>query len=173
MYLPWLRRKEFIRINMRYEVFEESVIKNDPAYRTQEHMEHIYMEATKPDAHESLSLNNLLSPEFISCSWEDKSIKLLFRSKHWMLNTGGNMHGGMIASVCDLTMGILARYLKGSVNCVTVSLGVDYLRGIPADGDVIVEAKAEKAGRRVIFLTARVYRLPDRKLAATANATFM
>ena len=90
-----------------------------------------------------------------------------------MQNTGGNIHGGMLASVCDMAMGILARYMKGSADCVTVSLGVDYMRKVPADVDLLVESRVEKAGRNVYFMSARVYRMSDLKLAVTANATFM
>ena len=58
-------------------------------------------------------------------------------------------------------------------SCGVVRIWYKYLSNAALGLLMIVEAKAEKAGRRVIFLTARVYRLPDRKLAATANATFM
>lgn len=158
---------------MRYEVFDENIIRNDPAYRTQEHMERTYREAVKSSAQETLALNNELSPEFVFCSWKDQSLTFRFRNRPWMLNPGGNMHGGMTASMCDLTMGILARYMKGSIKCVTVHLGVDYMRQIPSGDNVIVEAKVEKEGKKVFFMSARVYRVSDGKLSATANATFM
>ncbi|MGN0290424.1 MAG: PaaI family thioesterase [Lachnospiraceae bacterium] len=158
---------------MRYEVFEEDIIRIDPAYRTQEHMEHTYIEATKPSVHKMMSLNDSLEPEFVSCSWEKKMLTFRFHIKPWMLNTGGNMHGGMIASICDLTMGILVRYIKGSASCVTVHLGMEYMRGIPPTSDVVVQATAEKTGRNMYFMTAKVYRSDDGKIAASSSAEFM
>lgn len=158
---------------MRYEVFEEKSIRKDPRYRTQEHMEWIYREATKPSAQESISLNDSLSPVFRSCSWEDKTLQLRYHNRPWMLNINGHMHGGMIASACDMTMGILVRYVKGTNNCVTASLNIDYMRGISAEEDITVEAVAEKTGRNITFLSAKVYRMSDGKMAARASATFM
>lgn len=158
---------------MHYEVFKEETIRNDPAYRTQEHMERTYKEATKPSARKTMSLNDSLDPEYVSCSWERQMLTFRFHIKPWMLNTGGNVHGGMIAAVCDLTMGILVRYIKGAASCVTVHLGMEYMRGIPSTGDIIVEATAEKTGRNLYFMTAKVYRSDDGKPAASASAEFM
>ena len=158
---------------MRYEVFNESVIKNDPDYLTQEHMERTYVEATKPTTRAEYSFNEHLDPEFRSCSLREKTLSLLYHMKPWMLNTGGSMHGGIIASLSDMSMGLLVRYFKGSSECVTVHLGVEYLRGIAPESDVIVECKAEKAGKRVIFLTSKVYVAEGGKLAAIATAEFI
>ena len=83
------------------------------------------------------------------------------------------MHGGMTASMCDMTMGILARYMKKSANCVTVHLDVEYMRGIPSDDNVYVTAGVEKVGKTIYFMSAKVYRASDGKLAAGAHATFM
>lgn len=158
---------------MRYKIFDDESIQKDPEYRTQEHMERIYREATKPSTQENISLNDALSPVFLSCNWEDKTLRLCYHNQPWMLNVNGHMHGGMVASVCDMTMGILARYVKGTNNCVTVSLNVEYMRGISSEEDITVEAEVEKAGRNIIFLSAKVYRISDGKMAARANATFI
>ncbi|MBQ6386495.1 MAG: PaaI family thioesterase [Lachnospiraceae bacterium] len=158
---------------MRYEVFQESVIRQDPDYLTQKHMERTYIEATKPTKEAHISFNEHLDPEFRSCSVEEKTLRLLYHMKPWMLNTGGSMHGGIIASLSDMSMGLLARYFKGSSECVTVHLGVEYLHGIAPESDVIVECKAEKVGKRVIFLTSKVYVAESGKLAAIATAEFM
>lgn len=158
---------------MHYEVFNEEFIQNDLAYHTQEHMERTYKEATKASTQKTMSLNDILNPEFLSCNWEKKSLTFRFHIEPWMLNTGGNVHGGMIAAISDLTMGILVRYIKGSASCVTVHLGIEYMRGIPSKGDIIVEATAEKTGRNIYFMAAKVYRFNDGKLAATASAEFI
>lgn len=158
---------------MRYEVFEKGSLQKDPEYPSDVHMQRVIREAVMPSAQEAISLNESLSPSFLFCSWEDKLIRLLYHNRPWMLNTNGHMHGGMIASVCDMTMGLLSRYVKGTNKVVTVSLNIDYLRGISADEDIMVEAKVEKAGKNIVFLSAKVYRMSDVKMAASAMATFM
>ena len=157
---------------MKYNQFREEVIRKDPDWMSQPHMERTFQYATEPcDTREAL--NDILSPEFISCNLEEKSLVYKYRVKDWMLNTNVALHGGMTASFCDLTMGILARYFKGSVDCVTVHLAIEYMRGIPSDEEIMVEAKAEKTGRNVFFMSAKVYRQSDGKLVASASAEFM
>lgn len=158
---------------MRYEVFDKISDEKDSDYLTQKKMEEVFKEAAKPAPDDRLSLNDRLEPVFQSCSIEEKSVTLLFHTEPWMSNTGGSMHGGMTAALCDMTMGFLARYFKGSASCVTIHLGVEYVRGILPKGDVTVKAVAEKTGRNIYFMSAKVFRSSDGELAAFATAEFM
>ena len=144
----------------------------DPAYRTQEHMEQVYRILTEPDP-EGRGMNDMLAPQFESCSWEDRKLVFRYRVQSWMQNPVGNMHGGAIAAACDLTMGVLARYIKGSSASVTVHLAVEYVRGIPGDDELVVEAQAEKNGKTMHFMTAKAYRVSDGELAAFSTGEFM
>ena len=83
------------------------------------------------------------------------------------------MHGGMIATFCDLTMGLLSRYYKRSQSCVTVHLSVEYARSVSPEGDVMVKATMEKAGRNIYFTSAKAFRCTDNCVAALATAEFM
>ena len=158
---------------MRYEVFKDAEVMNSLDYMTQEHMQDVFTKATMVSDDEKDSFNDRLGPEFISCDAEECSLTLLFHTEPWMCNKNGNMHGGMIASVCDLTMGLLSRYYKRTHSCSTIHLGIEYARGVSPEGNVIVKAVMEKAGRNVFFTSAKVYRSTDDCLAALATAEFM
>lgn len=157
---------------MRYEIFNE-INKDDPEYMTQNHMEGVFREAAQASLDNKVSLNDSLDPKFLDCSNEAGSLTMVFHTEPWMINTGGSMHGGMIAACCDMTMGLLVRYFKCSKQSVTVHLGVEYARDVPPEGDIAVKATMEKAGNMIYFLTAKVYRSTDEQMAAMATAEFV
>lgn len=157
---------------MRYEVFRDSFADNKE-YMTQAHMEHIFREFTRPGDGDRTSLNEHLEAEFVSCDIEEGSLTLMYHIDPWMLNVMGSLHGGMIATICDLSMGLLTRYYKGYGTCVTVHLSVEYTRDVPAESDLLVKAVMEKGGKNVFFTSARAYRTTDNKLAAVTTAEFM
>lgn len=160
--------------DMRYEVFDESWFWETPDHGSQEHMERAMKVVTQRTVEQRpISFNDLLNPVFEDCSMQDASLTLRFHTEPWMGNTGGNMHGGMVAAICDLTMGLLVRYFKEMQACVTVHLSTEYARGVTMTGDVLVKATLEKAGRNIYFATAKVYRTSDGQMAALASAEFM
>ncbi len=158
---------------MRYHVFDSERLLSDPCYGTQEHMEKVFAEAALPNEDGLEGINEHFPVEFVSCSREEKSVTYRYFIEPWMLNPSGHMHGGVTATICDITMGVLFRYLKGTSAGVTVHMSVDFTRGIPGDGFVTVTAKAEKTGRNIHFLTAWLYRSSDGELAAFASGEFV
>ena len=110
--------------------------------------------------------------EFVSCSAEEQTLELRFPLNEWMLNPMGTMHGGIIATTVDLTMGSLTRFYRHTGTISTVTLGLSYMRPVRARGSVTVQARMEKLGRSVAFLNARVFDA-DGRLCVTATASFM
>ena len=117
-------------------------------------------------------LIGLMKPLFLSCSAENRSLTLDFAAEDWMLNSKQTLHGGMLASMLDNTMGLAARFVCKTNRLSTVSLAVNYLRPVLPGEHVTVTAQVDKAGRRMIFLSGCVY-AEDGKKAATATGAFM
>jgi uncharacterized protein (TIGR00369 family) len=60
------------------------------------------------------------------------------------------IHGGIIATVLDEALGKLNRF-RG-VRAVTAELNVQYLKPVPVDEDLVIEAReVEKNGRSLIY----------------------
>lgn len=119
-------------------------------------------------------LDAMLEPAFVDCSLTDKRLRLSFPNREWMRNPAGNMHGGIIASAFDLTMGSLSIGInRMAVITPTVSMEVSYLRPVPKDSRLTVEAVITHQGRTLIQMTAKAWldSKPD-SLAATATATY-
>jgi uncharacterized protein (TIGR00369 family) len=82
-------------------------------------------------------------------------------------NPQGSLHGGVIATAMDISMGHLChRYLS---TAMTIELEMRFLR--PVQGDCRCEARLLRAGRRIVHLESRLYDTDDR-LAAFATGSW-
>ena len=61
----------------------------------------------------------------------------------------GFIHGGIIATVLDEAMGKVCRFSE--VRAVTAELTIEYLKPVPVDGDIVVEAFEERRNGRQLF----------------------
>jgi len=84
------------------------------------------------------------------------------------LGSTGNLHGGVVAIMCDVACAAAAHGAGGydptSAALVTADLHVRYL-GLPKGDSVRAEAKVVKAGRRLIVVEAEVKDGEDRLIA--------
>ena len=147
----------------------------DRNYYTQPAMEKACREMIEAmPENEKGNLDALLEPRFERCDAQKRTLTLSFLCKDWMCNPVMNMHGGIIASAFDITMGVICCYMCGfEVMTPTVSINIDYLRSIPCGSRLVVTSEITHLGRTLIQLTARAVleNEPDR-LAATASSTY-
>ena len=86
-----------------------------------------------------------------------------------MFNPQGSLHGGIIATAMDVSMGHLLNHTSGSG--ATLEMNIKYLLPIK-EGTVICEGSFLKQGKTISFLQSKLHRA-DGKLAAYANATWI
>ena len=139
----------------------------------QQHMERILKEYLAKKSSFSGGVHDMLSPDLEDCNPQKGTLTLKFQVKDWMLNPMGILHGGIMTTCCDMTMGLLTKYLMQTHSCVTVNLNINFLRSAPAGSDILVTAKAEKQGRRVQFLSSKVFDAESKKQLADCTAVFM
>ncbi|MEM7143239.1 MAG: PaaI family thioesterase [Actinomycetota bacterium] len=102
------------------------------------------------------SIIDLLQPEVLT--QEDGHAVFRFRARPDFTIPSGQVQGGIVAAMLDMTMAFAAGDLS------TVSLHVDYLR--PAMGpELTVTATVTRRGRRVIFAEAEMVDQDDRLIA--------
>ena len=112
-------------------------------------------------------------PRFVSCSFENRSLRLSYTVQDWMRNYADVMHGGVVSTVFDLTMGLLSCFCTGGLLTPTTSIQVTFLRPIPAGETLLVEAVCDIAGRTLCSATAKAWlESAPGKPTATASATF-
>ena len=111
--------------------------------------------------------------ELIGCrveSVEDGIAHVALSFEPQLRNRGGKMHGGVIFSLVDITMGLACSGAHGfDRQSVTIECKINYLRSV-SDGDVLCIAKVIHPGRRTFVVEADV--MQGDKLVAKAQGTF-
>lgn len=91
-----------------------------------------------------------------------------FEVKNYMFNPQGSLHGGVIATVMDISMGHLLKHVSGSG--ATLEMKVQYLRPVKS-GRMKVVGRFIKQGREIYFLASDALN-EDGKIVASASATW-
>lgn len=161
---------------MNYDVFsqmENGTLTQNPEETEQSFMERVLQAVFMSDESKQETINDVLSPSFVACSAEKKTLCVEFEVSNWMRNPSGTLHGGILSTAVDIAVGVLARFYKQTRRMVTVNLSVNYLSTVPADSKYCVCTAVDRVGRRMVFARADVYVVETGKLAATASVTFV
>ncbi len=121
---------------------------------------------------QSGQVNALCKPVLVDYDAEKKTVCLSYHVQDWMRNPSGVMHGGMVSTVFDLTMGLLSCYFSGKLT-PTTDMQVTFLRPIPVGETLMIEAYCNLSGKTLCSVTARSWlaSAPD-KLTATGSGTY-
>lgn len=118
-------------------------------------------------------LSQFLGLEFtylpLEASDTDKTLcRVEFEVTDMLMNPRGILHGGIIATVLDASMGHLINL--GSGPSVTVDMNVQYIRAV-GTGRAVAEGRFVRRGRVNSFMESQLVG-PDGKVAARATATW-
>lgn len=117
--------------------------------------------------------NNMLGTTLWECSYENSTVTLVMEPKAWMGNPMEILHGGVTASLLDMTMGLLCRYCSGGLMTPTISMDVQYLHSGPLDRRLFIRAELTKRGMSVCYAVGSIWAdgQPERRIA-TASASY-
>ncbi len=113
----------------------------------------------------SFFLSRLLGFEV---SYSERTCTVSFEAVPTLFNPQGTLHGGILATALDISMGHLLNHVNGPG--ATLEMKVQYLSPITG-GTVRCEASFLREGRGVSFLQATAFGA-DGKAAAHATATW-
>ena len=102
-------------------------------------------------------------------TYSDETCIVKFKAKSPMFNPQGTLHGGIIATAMDVSMGHLLHYTSGSG--ATLEMNVKYLLPIKEE-EIVCKGSYLKKGKTIGFLQSHLFRA-DGKLAAYASATWI
>ena len=112
----------------------------------------------------------LLGFELVDLKFGEAVLKVAMRDE--LKQPYGVMHGGATASLIDTAMAFACISVQAEgEQSTTVDLTVHYLRP-HTDGEAFCTAKIERAGKRILTVSAEV-RNEQGKLIATALSTYM
>jgi len=100
---------------------------------------------------------------------EEKEVcRIEFDASEMLMNPQGTLHGGVIATVMDISMGHLVNRIAGPG--ATIEMKIQFMRPVSA-GRAACEGRFLRRGRNLSFMESRFYG-PDGKLAGLATATW-
>ncbi|MCQ2548243.1 MAG: PaaI family thioesterase [Clostridia bacterium] len=131
------------------------------------------MEAAIVRANEDKTMmNGMLGGKLVDCDYEEKSATIEYETQHWENNRAGYVHGGIIASILDLTMGDLSITYSDEVWTPTVNLQVSYVRPIKMGDAILCKAYVVSDGKRLNQMRSEAYSRDTGKLLATATGVY-
>ncbi len=94
--------------------------------------------------------------------------RIEFDVNEMLMNPQGTLHGGVIATVMDISMGHLVNRIAGPG--ATIEMKIQFMRPVSA-GRASCEGRFLRRGRNLSFMESR-FCGPDGKLAGLATATW-
>ena len=102
-------------------------------------------------------------------SYTEDSCVVRMPVEGWMHNPHATLHGGIAATLIDVSMGHLLNHL--GIRAVTSDLHVSYHRPVSGQ-EVVATSRVTKAGRTIVHATCEVRDREDR-VCSTGVATFV
>ncbi len=141
--------------------------------QSQEAMERWFRQVTTPGSRLlSHGVVPKIEPKFVECNFEEKSVTLSFDVLEWELNPQNVIHGGIIATAFDTTLGLLCHYFTKPQVVITVSLNTTYHKPIFMGDAFHIKAKMEFQGRSLCNITGDAWTQNHSVLAASATSVF-
>lgn len=104
----------------------------------------------------------------LAVNYGERTCSVAFEATPVLFNPQGTLHGGILATALDVSMGHLLNHVNGPG--ATLEMKVQYMASI-VGGTVRCEASFLREGRGISFLQATAFR-EDGEAAAYANATW-
>ena len=118
------------------------------------------------------TINRMMEFELQDAELDEKAVTLRFPVKAWQLNPMGVMHGGMICTAMDITMGCAAYMLSHGAHTPTIEMSVNFIRPVPNGDFLSIRAYADHAGKRFVQLRCEAVLQSSNQIAATAVGTY-
>ncbi len=118
-------------------------------------------------------VNGMMKPEFVKCSFKEKTLTMAFPILEWEMNRVGVLHGGITASTFDYAMGLIARFFAGQSFAPTIQLETVFIRPISLGEVFEITVKTNFSGRKLTYLYGEGYIKSSGKLAATATSSYL
>ena len=119
------------------------------------------------------TFNTMLRPRFTAMDRDRRTLRTEYDPEPWMANPGGIVHGGVIAAMADIAMGLLSRYVSGGVMTPTINMQVNYLQPMGLTDHVVADCVCTMSGSTVCAVNCVIFSAaePERPLV-TASAVY-
>lgn len=129
------------------DVFEKAIATHEPAFGT-------------------FFLARLLD---LDITYSEETCRISFPVRDFLFNPQGSLHGGVIATVMDISMGHLLKHVFGAGGA-TLEMKLQYMRPVMPP-HAVCEGRFLRRGRNIAFLESRMWDSENR-LAVHATSTW-
>lgn len=120
------------------------------------------------------SIGDVLHFVLLSCDAESKHFVFRCETAQWMQNASGTLHGGIISTILDQGMGLIANclYSEGGIT-PSVTLNVGFHRPFFPGDSIVLHVYIDSITRTLIHMRSEAFRedQPD-KLCVTGTGLF-
>ncbi|GFI62376.1 hypothetical protein IMSAG049_01558 [Clostridiales bacterium] len=132
------------------------------------------LRASEQSKSSDLPLSVQMESDLYDFSNEEKSITLSFPVLQKELNPNGAMMGGLISAAMDITYGILVYSLSGGkIIPPTITMTTNFINPIFFEDVLLVTAKIESWGKRIINMSAYGVSKNTGKKIVTSTTSFV
>lgn len=119
------------------------------------------------------TIGDLLEFRVLSEDREKAEYVLQCRTKEWMRNVIGTLHGGMGATIIDQAMGFVAySYMTGPGTAPTIQMQLNYHRPMRAGEDIIVKVRVISVTSTLISMVCEASMASEpEQICITGSAT--
>lgn len=118
------------------------------------------------------TINAMLDMQLVAWDIEKKSVTLAFPISAWEMNPAGHLHGGIICTALDITMGCASYIYTNAGFTPTIQLAVNFVRSINEGEELFIEGICDHAGRRMVQTRAIAITSGKDEVVASANGSY-
>lgn len=118
------------------------------------------------------TINAMMDMQLIAYDCKKRSVLLRFPIKAWQLNPAKNLHGGIICTALDISMGCAAYVYSKASFTPTIQMSVNFVKGIPCEKCLIIEAICDHSGSRMAQIRAIAHMEDSEEVVASANGSY-
>lgn len=124
-------------------------------------------------SNDEMSVSLQMEPELYDFSLDEKKITISFPVREKLLNPNNTMIGGLITNAIDITCGLLIFAIGGTIIPPTITMTANFINAIFLGDTLLIEAKIESWGKRIINISARGTSKNSGKTIVTSTASFV
>ncbi|MGX8852748.1 PaaI family thioesterase [Amedibacillus sp. YH-ame10] len=118
------------------------------------------------------TINAMMDMKILYYDIEKKRVTVSYPVHKWQLNPTKNMHGGMISTALDMSMGCAAYAFSDGTFTPTIQMAINFNKSIKEHDELIVEAVCDHAGSRMVQVRAIAKVKDCDDVVASANGSY-
>lgn len=118
------------------------------------------------------SISGMLGLFPLDYSYEEGTLELAFRVTPFMINSLNCLHGGIVSTVLDITMGDLGYAMTEHKSAPTAQMNINFLKPAFLGDFLISKAWCKKVGRSLIALYGEIHNPATGEIIANGTANF-